>query len=136
MMGLLDGGLQRIFGNVFAPFFLAGTLHSAEQVEDGQGGMEVIYTDYTVKAMKDQWRRSYADYGLPRTDAVILILQLGMTVAPKPEDQITVTALIGGASSTERFAIGPIAQDPASAHWIASAKSVRPPAPDDSDEVP
>lgn len=133
-MGLLDGGLQAIFGNVFAPFFLDGTLHSTDQVDDGQGGMEVNYTDYAVKAMKDRWQKSYEGLGIPQTDVVILILQLGMTVAPKQEDHITVTALVGGVSTTERYAAGPIAQDPASAHWIVSAKSVRPPLEGDSDE--
>lgn len=134
-MGLLDGGLQGIFGNVFRPFFLDGILHSATQIDDGQGGMEVTYTDQAVKAMKDSWRKEYEALGIPQTNVVILILQLGMTVTPKEEDQITVAALVGGAVTAERWAVGPVAQDPASAHWIVSGKSVRPPMDGDSDEV-
>lgn len=127
-MGLLDGGLQIIFGNVFAPFFLDGTLYSVASLDDGEGGREVNSTPHAIKGMKDQWSESYDTIlGGPRTDAVILVLQLGVAAFPKRTDMLELQELRSGVATMNWWEVVRVQQDPASAHWIIAAKQAAPP---------
>jgi hypothetical protein len=111
-MGLLDGGLQTIVGNVFGRLLLDATLHSMTLTPDGEGGVTKVPANHAVKAMVSDFSDEYrAQYDIPETDVRILILQSGVAVEPNSDMEITVTGY--GTFSVKP----PIRQDPAKASW-------------------
>lgn len=108
-MGLLDGDLQRVFGNAFGPRLLAATLHKVTRADDGEGGYTDTVQDYAVKAMVDSYTKRAKDYS-PTNEVKIIVLQYQVPVVPVENiDRISI------ASKTYR--ITRVDQDPASAAW-------------------
>lgn len=112
-MGLLDGGLQAVFGAAFAPIYLAGTLHRASRTEADNGDVTVTWTDAPIRYQPDKiteaMRRAE---GFTDKDAAFIILQSGVSPAPTTADEITA----GG-----RWAVKSVDADPANTHWVVRA---------------
>ena len=111
MSGLLDGGLQSVFGTIFGAVYQNWTLNKAAIVDDGKGGMTQTFTPTPVKGMVD----SYSDYvrtsaQIPDTDVKLRILQLGVPSGPVKDDQVV-------ADGVTYKVMAPITQDPAQAYW-------------------
>lgn len=109
-MGLLDGGMQGIFGAAFGGLYLAGTLIRVTLTDDGEGGYSVSHAVHAIKGQVDQaserMRRaeSYTD-----GDMRVIVLQSGVTVEPNTDD----LAILGG----KVWALSGIQADPAITHW-------------------
>jgi hypothetical protein len=109
-MGLLDGGLQAIFGQAFGPRLLDATLHKVTLTDDGTGGFSSASLPYPVKGMIDD----YSDYtraqlGVPQTDVRLIVMQYGVPVEPQLQDELTIR--------DRRYALSRIKADPANATW-------------------
>lgn len=118
-MGLLDGGLQAIFGNVFGPLLLPGTLHKMSWSEDSEGTItEHPSLDIPIKAMEEVVSEAVrAQAGIPAQDAKFIVLQLGVGVTLQQGDQITLRG--------RRWVFrSPIDEDPAQASWMGWASPV------------
>ncbi len=117
-MGLLDGGLARVFGSAMGAFYLDASLHRAVITEDGEGGGSLAWAEpEACKAQIDKVvERLYE--GNPETFQSILLLQqpFGQQIAdPGKDDEITV----GGG----RYAISMIEQDPARSYWLLMCRT-------------
>ncbi|WP_343711905.1 hypothetical protein [Inquilinus sp.] len=114
-MGLLDGGLQGIFGAAFAPLYLAGTLHRIGKDAEGQVVTPVTWTDVPIRAqqdeLSDQQRR---DWGIPSRGVLLIVLQAGVAAEPTDDDEITVAG--------QRWRISHIERDPAQAAWTMAGQ--------------
>lgn len=110
-MGLLDGGLQAIFGAAFAPIYLSGTLHRIGK--DGSGAIikPVAWTDVAIKGQRDDYTDlQRADWNIPQKAVRLIVLQAGVPAEPTADDEITLAG--------RRWRISNISRDPASAAWI------------------
>jgi hypothetical protein len=114
-MGLLDGGLQNIFGNVFGPLLLGGTLHKSTWTTDNEGTITETFTSYPVRAMEEIVSAAVrAQAGIPSDDAKFIVLQLGVGATLEQGDHITLRG--------RRWVFrAPIDEDPAQASWTAWA---------------
>lgn len=109
-MGLLDGGLQRIFGAAFAPLYLAGTLHRIGKDADGQIVRPVTWADVPIRGQQDDYSDSLRAEGKVPDGAVrLIVLQAGITAEPTTDDEITLAG--------KRWRISNIGRDPAAAAW-------------------
>lgn len=119
-MGLLDGGLQAVFGAAFSPIYLAGTLHRATRTESDNGDVTVAFTGdegqppgtpirYQPDKITEAMRRAE---GFTDKDAAFIILQSGVSPAPTTADELTA----GG-----RWAVKSVDADPANTHWVVRA---------------
>lgn len=108
-MGLLDGGLQRIFHGAFAGIFLNATLHRYTKIDDGKGGGSSTFNPVPVKASLDLVNeRMRASEGY--TDKDVRILMLAFNVPePTTDDEITVKG--------QRWSIASVGTDPATAAY-------------------
>lgn len=120
-MGLLDGGLQAIFGNVFGPLLLPGTLHKSSWTTDNEGTISEEFTNYPIKAMEEVVSEAVrAQAGIPSQDAKFIVLQLGVGTTLKQGDQITLRG--------RRWVFrAPIDEDPAQASWMGWASPLSAP---------
>lgn len=110
-MGLLDGGLQAVFGAALGAIFLSGTLHKITLIDDAEGGWASTETAHPVKSMMDactEQMRGAAGY--TERSVRLIVLQAGVPVAPNSDDQITL--------SGARWAISMIEEDPARGAWV------------------
>jgi hypothetical protein len=107
-MGLLDGGLARIFRGAFAGIFLDATLHRRIFTEDGLGGGEASWVDEPVKASLDLMNERMRSEGFADADQRILVLAHGVAW-PNTDDEITLKG--------KRWAISQVATDPAQAAY-------------------
>lgn len=111
-MGLLDGGLQAVFGAAFGGIYLPGTLHRPTRTEADNGDVTVAWTDAPMKYQPDRITEAMRQAeGFTDKDAAFIILQAG--VAPFDTDA---EATMGG-----RWAIKSVDADPASTHWVVRA---------------
>lgn len=119
-MGLLDGGLQSVFYNAFAPIFLTATLYPVTTI-DGEGGeiTEVEGSGISVKAVKDRATEAMRGAGDYTTDDVsLIILQKGVGVA-------LASGMILEWTDGTRYRLGtPIDADPANATWTCRGTPV------------
>lgn len=117
MTGLLDGGLQGVFGAAFGGIYLDATLHRKGLVFASDGGVSSPGdSDEPVKAhfasVTEAMRQAE---GYSERDVALLILQSGVSAAPTTDDAITL--------SGQRWAIaGPITEDPARTHWLVRGR--------------
>lgn len=111
-MGLLDGGLQAIFGAAFAPLFLDGVLHVIAKDVSGAIIKPVTFTDVPVKLMPDSLEALLKQgWQIPDRAIALIVLQAGIAAAPTLDDQIT-----DGAGA--RWRVSKIGQDPSRGAWI------------------
>lgn len=111
-MGLLNGGIQALFGAAFAGVYLPGTLTRVTLAPDGQGGGSSstgtqpirVQTDACTQAMREQ-------PGYTSSDVRLLILQAGITGGDVDTD-CRVTDGYG-----REWEIAWVGRDPAQAYW-------------------
>lgn len=123
-MGLLDGGLQAVFGAAFGPMFLDGTLHTMTETPDGQGGYTSVNADVPIKVMVETYSQQYRQRNsIPVNDVRLIVLQLG-TGSAIPEitlsSEITVNGIQGNPSI--RYTLHDREQDPARAAWTLQGR--------------
>jgi head-tail adaptor len=108
-MGLLDGGLARIFYGAFNGIFLDATLHRPNLTDNGKGGGSNSWTDEPVKAQLDHASEAMrASERFVETDQRIIVLAYGLD--PIDTDcEITVKG--------KRWSIAGVATDPATAAY-------------------
>ena len=116
-MGLLDGDLKAVFGGVFGPLLLDATLHKVSLTRDAGDTITPASADHAVKAMVDAYSDTFrAAAGIPATDVRLIVLQIGVPVAPNTDDQITIRG--------KRYAIASVDEDPAQASWTMRGSPV------------
>ncbi len=111
-MGVLDGGLQSVFGVAFGSFYLDGVLQEVTNVPVGGGSTEEVTTDHAIKVQKDRaTQRMREAEGYSSTDVAFYILQAGLSVDPNTDHRVIFQGQI--------WAIANIEADPASTYWEA-----------------
>lgn len=109
-MGLLDGTLQAVFGAAFGVFYMSGTLHVIGKDADGQVILPPTFTAVPIKGQQDALSdRQRADWGIPDSGVLLIVLQAGVATAPTADDEITLAG--------QRWRISNIDRDPAQAAW-------------------
>lgn len=113
-MGLLDGGLQAVFGAAFAGVYLDGTLHRSSRVEAENGNITETFVSQAIKVQKDACtERMRQQEGYSDRDVRLIVLQVApdssVLEEPSTDDQIT--------AAGQRWAISGIVSDPANAYW-------------------
>lgn len=122
-MGLLDGGLQGIFGAAFGGLYLDGTLQKITYVDDGTGSATEVSTDYEIKGQIDAANQAMREQdGYSAGDMRIIILQADVPVTPNTDHRV----ILGG----KLWNIANIEADPANTHWVMRGTS-RSPAPEE-----
>lgn len=109
-MGLLDGGLSRIFYGAFSGIFLDGQLHRSTLTANGAGGGTQAFADpEPVRASLDAMTQSMREQaGYVETDQRILVLAHEVD-AITTDDEITVKGI--------RWMIEWVGTDPATAAY-------------------
>lgn len=110
-MGLLDGDIQALFGQVFGAIYLDGTLHRTTVTKATNGDLSSIDADFDIKAQFEEVTETMLAAGFTDGDVAIIILQSGVSPAITTDDQVTV----GGV----RYRVAGIHEtDPAGAYWL------------------
>jgi hypothetical protein len=110
-MDLLDGSLRAVFGAALAPLLPDGTLHVVAKDANGQVVLPPIFANRPVKGHRDELSdRQRADWGVPDRAVRLVVLQAGITMAPTPDDEITLAGV--------RWRISTVDCDPAGAAWV------------------
>lgn len=112
-MGLLNGGLARVFASAFASIYLPATLHTPSDTDDGKGTVARTFADAPVRAQADAVTWAMRQAGYTDADARLLILTAGAPPVTT-ECQVTVKGL--------RYAIKAVALDPAGAVYDCAAE--------------
>lgn len=110
-MGLLDGGLQSIFGAAFGSIYLHGSLVRVTLTDDGYGGLTENATSNDIRGQVDavtEKMRQSASY--TDGDMRIIILQSGVEFEPDTDCRVA----LGG----KYWSIADIEADPAQTHWV------------------
>jgi hypothetical protein len=116
-MGLLDGDIAELFGQVFGDLvYLDATLHRTVKTAAADGDVTSVPTDIACKAQFDEvTEKMRAASGYADTDVAIIILQSGISPAVNTDDEITIEG--------NRYLIrGPIDSDPARSYWFVRAQ--------------
>lgn len=109
-MGILDGGIQSLFGTVFGSFYLDAVLQTATIVYDDEGGTTEGFSDQPVKVQEDMVsEQTRASGGFSQNEKQFLVLQSGVTGALNGDDRLT----IGGVT----YVLREPNQDPAKSYW-------------------
>lgn len=119
-MGLLNGGIEAVFGSAFGAFYLDGILHrdgTDPQYDDegnitGYGGGADIACKAQIDGATYDMRQAegYAD-----GDMRIIVLSAGLGVAVTTDFQVTV--------SGKRWMIQSVERDAAASHWILRGRA-------------
>lgn len=114
-MGMLDGGIEALFGDAFAGLYLPATLHRSgtEPIYDDAGRITgyVGGADIACRAQVDA--ASYAmrqAEGFAEGDVRIIVLSAGLGVEITTDFQITV--------SGKRWLVASVDRDAANSHYI------------------
>ncbi len=117
-MGLLDGDIQELFGEVFGEgVYLDATLHRTTLAAGTDGDLTPTTVDAPCKAHFDVVTEAMREEaGFDDTDVAIIILQYQVSPAVTTDDEIT----LGG----KRWKISaPVKSDPAATHWIVRGQA-------------
>ena len=113
-MGLLDGGVNRIFGRAFAAIYLDGSLINRTLTDDGLGTItafeaSAVPIKYQIEQLTETQRAS-PDYRA--TDVRVFILDAGLTINSDSR------LVLGGVT----YRVAPdIRRDPANAYFDVRA---------------
>lgn len=119
-MGLLDGGIEAIFGAALAGLYLPGTLHrdGADPIYDNEGNI-IGYgggADASCRCQIDA-----ATYAMRQTEAYsegdvrIIILSAGLGVEVTTDFQVS--------AKGKRWMIASAERDAAASHWICRGRA-------------
>lgn len=109
-MGLLDGDIAALMGEVMGAFYLDGTLTTVTLVDDGNGGGTTSSTTQAVKVQEDHiTEEARAAAGYSQLAKRFIVLQAGVTGPLTGDSELTVGGVIYMLSTPE--------QDPAKAYW-------------------
>lgn len=109
-MGLLDGDIATLMGDVMGQFYLDGTLRTVTFNDDGQGGGTTTTTTQAVKVQEDRiTEEARAAAGYSQLAKRFIVLQSGITGPLTGDSELTV----GGAT----YMLSTPEQDPAKAYW-------------------
>jgi len=114
-VGLLDGGIEAVFGAAFGGFYLPATLHrdGADPIYDGEGNI-IGYAggaDIACRAQVDAatWTMRQSE-GFVDGDVRIIVLSARLGVDITADFQITVKGV--------RYMISQPERDAAASHWV------------------
>lgn len=89
-MGLLDGGMRRVFGAAFGGIYPAATLHRRTRTEALNGDVSTIATDIPCRAQVESVSEAMrAAPGYTEQDIALRVLQAGIGAPPTTDDQVT-----------------------------------------------
>ena len=124
MSGLLDGGIQAVFGAAFSGIYLDGELLHSQKVDDGQGGWTESHTSTPVKLQQEQVTQAMREAaGYSDKDIALIVLQDGIETGPTTADRIKIVS--GPLAGTTWNVAGPITADPGSSHWLVRGTPAR-----------
>lgn len=132
-MGILNGGVQSLFGTVFGAFYLDATLTKIALTYDDEGGTTEAAQTFAVKVQENMVsEQTRAAGGFSQDEKQFIVLQSG--VGTKLDGDCVLT--IDG----EHYALRNPEQDPAKSYWLVrgvlrDAPPV-PPAPPDPEPEP
>lgn len=119
-MGLLDGGIEAIFGAAFSAFYLDGTLHrdGTDPIYDSEGNITGYAggADLPCKAQVDGV--TYAmrqSEGYAEGDVRIIILSSGLSVELTTDFQVAI--------SGKRWMVASVERDAANSHWVCRGRA-------------
>lgn len=116
-MGLLDGGLQAVFGVALGAVYRDGTLRKATKTPDGTGGYSTSCIDYPMKFQPEvDSNEARAAMGIPLDGGKFIVLLTGLTVRPDFDDLIIAPATAATPAISERIVM--TQNDPANAAVI------------------
>lgn len=111
-MGILDGGIQSLFGTVMGAFYLDATLTSVTSVFDSQGGTTEITSTQPVKVQEDAVdERTRAAGNFSQNEKRFIVLQKGVIGQITGDSRLT-------APDGITYALREPDQDPAKSYWL------------------
>jgi len=118
-MGLLDGGIEAIFGAAFGGLYLPATLNYAgTPIEDSEGNVtgHTGPGSWSCRAQVDDatWSMRQAD-GYVDGDQRIIVLSAGLATAINTDMTITV--------SGKTWMIESVQRDAANSHWVLRGRA-------------
>jgi hypothetical protein len=109
-VGLLDGDIAALMGDVMGQFYLDGTLTTVTLVGDGQGGGSTTVSSQSVKVQEDRiTEEARLAGGYSQLAKRFIVLQAGITGPLTGDSELTVGGVTYMLSTPE--------QDPAKAYW-------------------
>lgn len=110
-MGILDGGIQSLFGTVMGTFYLDATLIHVTNDFDDEGGTSETTSSQPVKVQEDMVSEETRSAGnFSQNEKRFIVLQKGVTGALDGDSRLT----IGGVT----YALRNPEQDPAKSYWL------------------
>lgn len=110
-MGILDGGIQSLFGTVMGSFYLDATLIGVTLIYDDEGGTTETPTSQPVKVQEDMVSEETRAAGnFSQNEKRFIVLQKGVTGVLDGDSRLT----IGGIT----YALRNPEQDPAKSYWL------------------
>lgn len=119
-MGILDGGIQSLFGTVFGSFYLDATLIRVVNDYDDEGGTTETKSYQAIKIQEDSVSEEARAAGNFSQDEVrFLVLQSGVTGGIDGDCQMNVGgAVVGGEIvGGTNYALRTPQQDPTKSYW-------------------
>lgn len=114
-MGLLDGGIEAIFGAAFGGLYLPATLHrdTSAPIYDGEGNITGFSGGGDIGCRAQVDAATYAmrqAEGFIEGDTRIIVLSAGLGVEVTTDMQITARGV--------RWQIAGVDRDAAASHWV------------------
>lgn len=110
-MGLLDGDIAALMGEVMGDFYLPATLLTVTLEPDGFGGGDTTITSQSVRVQEDMIREeTRAAAGYSQQAKRFIILQAGTSGWLTGDSELTVGGVTYMLSQPE--------QDPAKSYWL------------------
>lgn len=110
-MGLLDGGIQAVFGAAFSPLYLSETLTRNTLTHNGKGGGSSAGVPQPCRVQKDACTEAMREQeGYTAEDVRLLVLQASVTGGDIDTD---CTVTYRGTT----YEIASVTQDPAGSYW-------------------
>ncbi len=110
-MGLLDGDIQDIIGDVLPDILTDGTFIKKERAPNGHGGFETRDISYPIKCAKVD-DADVEKLGLPSGAVAILTPQKDQDFTPATDDAFTY--------GRKRYRVISVSEDPAAATWTVA----------------
>ena len=112
MAVLTETGIKRAFGLAFKPFYSKATLRQRTLSYDTEGTESATTNDRDIRAFRNtKAERQLAASGTTGFDAVLYVLQHGVTTPPNTDDEIVFDGTL--------WRVTAVTTDGANSHWIA-----------------